>query len=137
MEPLKYRNFFVKCPYCHAKRKVSFEGYEDLIYCPKCTHPYSYDRHRGARKAKVYNLFCYLFAIAVLVCIPIMIMTAIHFGVLARVWVATVVLAVAVFHALVRVLVPVRALEVDGSRLFNVDCVGKMLRYYKLAINLI
>jgi len=78
MEPLKYRNFFVKCPYCQAKRKVSFECYEDFIYCPKCTHPYSYDRHKGTRKVKVYNFFCYLFTVVVILGIPIMLMTAIE-----------------------------------------------------------
>ena len=84
MEPLKYRNFFVKCPYCHAKSKVSFDDYESPFYCPKCTYPYSYDRHKGTRKAKVYNFFCYLFTIVILLGIPMMIMTAIEvsFGLL-------------------------------------------------------
>ena len=77
MEPLKYRNFFVKCPYCDDKSKVSFEVYE-LFYCPKCTFPYSFDRQKGIRKAKVYNLFCNLFTIFILLVIPIMLMTAIE-----------------------------------------------------------
>ena len=78
MEPLNYRNFFVKCPYCHAKSKVSFEGYEDLLYCAKCTYPYSYDRHKGTRRAKVYNLFCNLFTVLILLVIPMMLLTAIE-----------------------------------------------------------
>ena len=64
--------FFVKCPHCLTKHKVSFDDcvtkykvsaneWRPRFYCPKCKYPFSFDDVKGKRKATIYNALCYPF----------------------------------------------------------------------------
>jgi len=47
-----YESFYVECPYCHAKSKVSC-GVRQSFDCPKCGKQFLYDRWKGAARARV------------------------------------------------------------------------------------